>query len=118
VRGPPWGLKASTEGAVRIDLAGEPAGTVTATEARHARDGLAALAEAAVKGTKVACPPRGSQTPQGASTGRSSPPAAASKGSNTSNRTPVTDTPGQNRLSLADLKRAAAARKAKFNSKP
>ena len=26
-------LKASTEGAVRIDLAGEPAGTVTATEA-------------------------------------------------------------------------------------
>ena len=109
-------LKASTEGAVRIDLAGEPAGTVTATEARHARDGLAAHDEAAVKGTKVANSPRGSQTPQGAGTGRSSPPEAASKGS--SNRTPATDTPGQKRLSLADLKRAAAARKAKFNSKP
>ena len=108
---------ASTEGAVRIDLAGEPAGTVTATEARHAMDGLAAHDEAVVKDTKVASSPRGSQTPQGAGTGRSSPPEAASKGSNTSNRTPATDNPVQKRLSLADLKRAAAARKTKFNSK-
>ena len=111
-------LKASTEGAVRIDLAGEPAGTVTATEARHAMDGLAAHDEAVVKDTKVASSPRDSQTPQGAGTGRSSPPEAASKGSNTSNRTPATDNPGQKRLSLAELKRAAAARKAKFHSKP
>jgi sRNA-binding protein len=109
---------ASTEGAVRIDLAGEPAGKVTATEARHARDGLAAHDEAAVNDTKVANLPRGSQAPQGAGTGRSSPPEAASKGSSTGKRTPATDNPGQKRLSLADLKRAAAARKAKFNSKP
>jgi ProP effector len=48
-------LRASTEGAVRIDLTGEPAGTVTATEARHATEGLVALAKAAAKrASKVA----------------------------------------------------------------
>ena len=38
-------LRASTEGAVRIDLTGEPAGTVTAIKARHATECLAALAK-------------------------------------------------------------------------
>ena len=48
-------LRASTEGTVRIDLAGEPAGTVTATQARHATERLAALAKIAAKrASKVA----------------------------------------------------------------
>jgi site-specific recombinase XerD len=38
-------LRASAEGAVRIDLTGEPAGTVTAIEARHATECLAAVAK-------------------------------------------------------------------------
>jgi ProQ/FINO family len=42
-------LRASTEGAVRIDLTGEPAGTVTAIEARHATECLAALAKIAAR---------------------------------------------------------------------
>jgi sRNA-binding protein len=42
-------LRASTEGATRIDLAGEPAGTVTAAEARHATERLAVLAKVATK---------------------------------------------------------------------
>jgi ProP effector len=33
-------LKATMEGAVRIDLAGKPAGTVTAVEAEHAKQKL------------------------------------------------------------------------------
>jgi sRNA-binding protein len=37
------------EGAVRIDLTGEPAGTVTAIEARHATECLAALAKIAAR---------------------------------------------------------------------
>src|SRR5271167_2764762 len=53
-------LRASAEGAPRIGLAGEPAGTVTATEARHATEGLAALAKVAAKqASKVASSPRG-----------------------------------------------------------
>ena len=42
-------LKASVEGAVRVDLAGEPAGAVTATEALHARKALAAITKATAK---------------------------------------------------------------------
>jgi ProP effector len=45
-------LEASTEGAVRIDLAGEPGGIVTAAEAQHAREGLAALTKANAKGIR------------------------------------------------------------------
>ena len=62
-------LMASTEGAVRIDLTGEPAGTVTATEARHATERLAALAKVAAKrASKVASTSRAAQTPKGADT--------------------------------------------------
>src|ERR1700730_1563731 len=39
-------LKATMKGAVRIDIAGKPAGTVTADEAEHAKQKLAALAAA------------------------------------------------------------------------
>jgi ProP effector len=38
-------LRASTEGAARIGLTGEPAGTVTATEARHATERVSSLAK-------------------------------------------------------------------------
>jgi ProP effector len=110
-------LRASTEGAVRIDLAGEPAGTVTATQARHATEGLAALAKIAAKrASKVASATMSTQTPKGTGTGKLSPRAAtaAPKGSDISKRTLAAepDTSGQKRLSLGDLKRAAAARKA------
>ena len=100
-------LRASTEGAIRIDLTGKPAGTVTATEARHATERLAA----AKRASKVASTSTIAQTSK-----TESPPAASAtpKASNISNRTVATEptTPGQKRLSLGDLKRAAAARKA------
>jgi ProP effector len=107
-------LRASTEGAVRIDLAGEPAGTVTATQARHATEGLAAKI-GAKRASKVASATMSTQTPKGTGTGKLSPRAAtaAPKGSDISKRTLAAepDTSGQKRLSLGDLKRAAAARK-------
>jgi ProP effector len=109
-------LKASTEGAMRIDLAGEPAGTVTATEALHAREALAALAKASARGTsKIDSSPSGPTAPKAVRTGHASRPPTAPKGSETSKRTFTTAAapPGQKRLSLSDLKRAAAARKAK-----
>ena len=108
-------LRASTEGAVRIDLTGEPAGTVTATEARHATERLVALAKVAAKrASKVASTTTGAQTPKGAGTELPRAATATPKASNISNQTVATEptTPGQNRLSLGDLKRAAAARKA------
>jgi ProP effector len=108
-------LKASTEGAMRIDLAGEPAGTVTVTEAQHATERLAVLAKVAAKrASKVASAPRRAQKPIGTRTEKSSPRITAPKGSDTSKRTPATEptTPGPKRLSLGDLKRAGAARKA------
>jgi ProP effector len=100
-------LKASIEGAVRIDLAGEPAGAVTATEAHHARE---ALAKSSAKGTSKIAGSHGSKTPKR----RPARLPAAPKGIETSERTPIAElaTPGQKRLSLSDLKRAAAARKA------
>ena len=105
-------LRASMEGAVRLDLTGKPAGTVTATEARYATERLAVLAEVTAKrASKVASTSTIAQTSK-----TESPPAASAtpKASNISNRTVATEPtmPGQKRLSLGDLKRAAAARKA------
>lgn len=77
-------LKAVKEGVARIGLDGEPAGQVTATEAEAARKQLAALGKrnkAAKEKEKAAAKPAA---------------AAAS---------------GPKRLSLSDLKKAAAARK-------
>jgi sRNA-binding protein len=99
-------LRASTEGAMRIDLIGEPAGTVTATEVAKV---------VAKRADKVASASRGAQTPRGAGPGKPSRAAtAAPKASDISKRTLPAEpaTPGQKRLSLGDLKRAAAARKA------
>ena len=83
-------LRASTEGAVRRDLTGEPAGAVTAIEARHATECLAALAKVAAKRAgKVASASRSAQIPRGAGTGKPSPRAAtaAPKASDISKRT-------------------------------
>ncbi len=74
-------LKAMMEGAVRLDLTGQPAGTVTAREANAAKNQLAALAKRASKALNEAGKNK-------------SAPAAGTK-----------------RLSLADLKKAAAVRK-------
>jgi ProP effector len=105
-------LRASAEGAPRIDLAGERAGTVTATEARHATEGLAKVA--AKQAGKVASSPREPKTPKGARTGNPSrpPPTVARIGNDTCRSTTEPATSGPKRLSLSDLKRAAAARKA------
>ncbi len=76
-------LKAVEEGASRIGLDGEPAGQVTATEAEAARKQLAALGK------------RNKAAKEKAAAKPAAPPA----------------TSGPKRLSLADLKKAAAARK-------
>jgi ProP effector len=104
-------LKASFEGAVRIDLAGEPAGAVTPTEAHHARE---ALAKSSAKGTSQIAGSHGPKAPNGIRMGRPSRLPGAPNGTEISNPTPVAEgsTPGQKRLSLSDLKRAAAVRKA------
>jgi sRNA-binding protein len=103
------------EGAVRLDLTGKPAGTVAATEARHATERLAALSKVATKPpSKVSGTSTGAQTSKGAGTEPLPAALATPKASNVNNRTVSTEptTPGQKRLSLGDLKRAAAARKA------
>jgi sRNA-binding protein len=80
-------LEASTKGATRIDLAGNPAGNVTAKEAEAAKRRLAKI----TTGT-VASPPAGKEQIA------ARPDLEASK-------------PGPRRLGLSDLKKAAAARK-------
>jgi ProP effector len=117
-------LEASVEGAVRIDLAGEPTGAVTATEARHAREALAAIADANAKRTRKIASSRSSpEAPQVVRMGPPSRGEAAEKDSEPNKRLPTqaaTPSPkdfcnniGQRRSSLSDLKLAAAARKAK-----
>jgi ProP effector len=111
-------LKASLEGAVRVDLAGEPAGTVTAGEANHARDELVRLAKARDKRTrKNPASPGGPNIRKGVRVERASRPpnSPTPKTSENSNRAPnaATVASGQKRLSLSDLKQAAAARRAK-----
>jgi ProP effector len=104
-------LKASIEGAVRIDLAGEPAGAVTATEAGHARE---AFAKSSAKGTSKIAGSHGPKAPEGIRMGHPSRLPGAPNGTETSASIPIAELamPGQKRLSLSDLKRAAAARKA------
>ena len=108
-------LTTSMEGAMRINLTGEPAGTVTATEARYATERLAVLAEVTAKrASKVASTSTGAQTSRGSGTESRRTATPTPKVTNISNRTLATEPtpPGPKRLSLSDLKRAAAARKA------
>jgi sRNA-binding protein len=108
-------LKASFEGAVRIDLAGVPSSAVTATEAHHARE---ALAKSSAKRASKIAGSHDPQAPNGIRMGRPSRLPGAPNGTEISNPTPIAGaaTPGQKRLSLSDLKRAAASRKANRQS--
>jgi ProP effector len=73
-------LNASVEGAVRVDLAGEPAGAVTATEALHARKALAVITKATVKDTrKIASSRSALSLPEGVRIGHPSRVQAAQK---------------------------------------
>jgi sRNA-binding protein len=65
-------LAATTEGAVRVDLAGEPAGIVTGAEAAHAMEALAVLAKIAAKRAGKAA-----GAPKDASAPKASPAASA-----------------------------------------
>jgi ProP effector len=110
-------LKASKEGAVRIDLAGELAGIVTPTEAHHAKQALAALAKASAKDIcKIASSSGGPKVLEGVRTGHppDRPNSVAPKGKDAGKGTSAAEAvaPGHKRLSLSDLKRAAAVRKA------
>jgi ProP effector len=95
----PTYLKATTEGAARVDLAGEAAGTVTATEAQHATENLAVFAKIAAKRANKATSAM-KATPRPKEPGRGEP-------------SPRPATGGLGRLSLGDLKTAAAMRKVK-----
>jgi sRNA-binding protein len=107
-------LRASTEGAVRVDLAGVPAGTVTPTEAHHAREALAALAKTSTKSAgKIVSAHSGPKAPVGVTMRQMSRPTAAPKGSESTNRTSEVAAQRHKGLSLGDLKRAAATRKAR-----
>jgi sRNA-binding protein len=108
-------LRASTEGAVRIDLAGSPSGTVTATEARHAMEALATICKSTAKHESNIVSATSALPNRSRATKQSSPPAGMRKGKDTGSRMPasIPTAPGQKRLSLSDLRLAAAARKAK-----
>ena len=103
-------LAAHTGGAERVDLAGKPAGIVTAAEAEHAR-----IARVATKrGSKAAAgPKRATQAPNKAETGRPADTVAkAEMTMHTGKTTTMPAATGARRLTLADLRQAAAARKA------
>jgi sRNA-binding protein len=106
-------LTACTEGAVRVDLAGESAGGVTGVEAEHAVQAIALLSKISAKrARKAAGAPRDTRAlePAGAQQGLTA--AAVSEQSKViSKGKPVVATPGRRRLSLDDLRKAAAVRK-------
>jgi sRNA-binding protein len=83
------------EGAVRVDLDGATSGNVTATEAAHAVEQITRLAVATGKPKDPIKP----NTPAKANISQSPPNRDAAK-------------PGPRRLSLTDLRQAAAARRA------
>jgi len=100
-------LHASVEGAARLDLAGDPVGAVTAKEAESAQRRLVAKWKVSTKaasttvGTSATVASPRAPSPSGAGAER---PARA-------NLAVVAPKPGHHRLGLADLKKAAMARK-------
>jgi sRNA-binding protein len=105
-------LKATEEGAVRIDLEGRLAGTVTPKEAHHTREALAALAKG-TKGPSGIAKRLQDARLRGLRAARPPEPFDPGAQSETSKPTLTTETPRQKGLSLSDLKRAAAVRKAR-----
>jgi ProP effector len=100
-------LTACTEGAVRVDLTGELAGSVTAVEAEHAVQAKALLLKISAKrARKAGSASRDTNAPQTAAA-VSEQSKIISKGKPAT----VVATPGPRRLSLDDLRKAAAVRK-------
>jgi ProP effector len=110
-------LMATAQGAVRIDLVGQPAGIVTEAEAKHAMEALAVLTKAAGKrGSKIAGIAREQAPMNNNDTRKPSPPhpaAEALKPSRSVRSGRSVNAAGPPRSSLADLRKAAVARKAK-----
>jgi ProP effector len=98
-------LRASAVGAIRVDLAGAPAGSVTAKEAEFAHRRLIAKRAAAGKPTSEAFS-------NAASTSRGAQVAKEHGRFNFGVAALTAPQLGPRRLGLADLKRAAVARKA------
>jgi ProP effector len=108
-------LAACTEGAVRVDLAGEPAGSVIGAEVEHAVQALSLLSKITAKRvSKAAAAPRGTK-PEATKRKLSSLPAARvpDQSKTISKGKPATAPAksGPRPLSLDDLRKAAAARK-------
>jgi ProQ/FINO family len=108
-------LRATTEGAIRIDLAGIASGTVTATEARHAAEALASVCKTPAKRAGNIASATSGLLNRSRAGKQSSPVVEVPKGTTTGSRSPgsIPSAPGPKRLSLNDLRLAAAARKAK-----
>ena len=108
-------LTVTKQGAVRVDLDGQPTSTVTEAQAKHATEALSAP------------PKRGSEATRGAgdtqtreATNKRTPPTRGTEPAPkrsmiiTQGQTPTLPAEtGPRRLSLADLRKAAAARKGK-----
>jgi ProP effector len=108
-------LTACAEGAVRVDLAGERAGSVTGSEAAHAAQALALLSKSHKRANKAVTAPRGTKLAVAGEQKLASLTAAVVREQSkiTSKGKPATGLAkaGSRRLSLEDLRKAAAARK-------
>jgi ProP effector len=105
-------LTACTEGAVRVDLAGESAGSVTGVEAEHAVQAIALLSKISAKrARKAASGPRETNVPEPNKGLTASAVAEQSKIISKGKPATVVATPEPRRLSLDDLRKAAAVRK-------
>jgi sRNA-binding protein len=108
-------LTATKQGAVRVDLDGQPTGTVTEAQAKHATEALSAPSKRGSEVTRDASDP---QTRK-ATNKRTPPPGGTEPAPKRSMIITQGQTPTQpaetrpRRLSLADLRKAAAARKGK-----
>jgi len=105
-------LTACTEGAVRVDLAGESAGSVTGVEAEHAVQAIVLLSKISAKrARKAAGAPRDTKAPEPNKGLTAAAVSEQSKIISKGKPATVVATPGRRRLSLDDLRKAAAVRK-------
>jgi ProP effector len=105
-------LTACTEGAVRVDLAGEPAGSVTGVEAEHAVQAITLLSKISAKrARKTASAPMDTKPPEANKRLTAAAVPEQSKIISKGEPTTVVEEPGRRRLSLNDLRKAAAVRK-------
>ena len=105
-------LTTCSEGAVRVDLAGEPTGCVTGVEAAHAAQAIALLAKISAKrARKAANAPRDTKPPEANKGLTAAAVPEQSKIISKGKPATVVAAPGRRRLSLDDLRKAAAVRK-------